>query len=260
MHTVFAICAGGASMAKTPARPALADYRVRMAQGNSIWQRPARSGRGPVPEYSTAEIAQAAVALADYGGLSAVTMRAVAAAIGTGPASLYRYVRTRGELLELMIDQVIGEDLGDDSRSGDPVADLLALARRTMDIYRRHLWLVDMPSGVLPGPGTLAYMEEFLACLTPADLSGSAKLELFGLYGGMIRAFAQLEADQQRAGQNIETWIPQVAAYLAEVVATGKYPHLAAAVASQPATGDYTPLEPAFDRALTRVLSSLLRR
>lgn len=229
-----------------------------MVRGNSIWQRPERSGRGPVPEYSTAEIAQAAVALADAGGLSAVTMRAVAAAVGTGPASLYRYVRTRGELLELMIDRVIAEDLGDGSRSGDPVADLLALARRTLGTFRRHRWLVGMPSGSLPGPGTLAFMEEFLACLIPTDLSGAAKLELFGLYGGMIRAFAQLEADQQRAAQDIDTWIPQVAAYLMEVVATGKYPQLAAALSSRPADGDYTPLETAFDRTLTRVLSSLL--
>jgi AcrR family transcriptional regulator len=224
----------------------------------SIWQRPARSGRGPVPEYSTGEIARAAVTLADSGGLSAVTMRAVAAAVGTGPASLYRYVRTRDELLELMVDQVIGEDLGDGVRSGDPVADLLALARRTLATFRRHPWLAGLPSGFLPGPGTLAYMEEVLAILAGTDLSGSAKLELFGLYSGMIRTFALLEAEQHQAGRDIDTWMPQVAAYLIEVVATGKYPYLAAALASRPAAGDYSPLEPAFDRALTRVLSGLL--
>jgi len=227
-------------------------------QRRSIWQRPARSGRGPVPEHSTAEIAQAAVALADSGGLSAVTMRAVAAAVGTGAASLYRYVETRDELLELMVDQVIGEDLGDGSRSGDPVADLLALAHRTLGTFRRHTWLSGMPSGDFPGPGTLMYMERVLAILAGSELSGSAKLELFGLYTGMIRTFALLEAEQQQAGRDIDEWMPQVAAYLIEVVATGRYPHLAAALASRPAAGDITPLESAFDRALTRVLSGLL--
>ena len=47
--------------------------------------------------------------LADARGLGAVTMRSVAAAIGTAPASLYRYVATREELVELMADQVYGE-------------------------------------------------------------------------------------------------------------------------------------------------------
>ena len=229
-------------------------------QRHSIWQRPARSGRGPVPEHSLAEIARAAVTLADSGGLSAVTMRAVAAAVGTGAASLYRYVETRDELLELMIDQVISEDLGDGSRSGDPVGDLLALAHRTLGTIRRHPWLVDVPSGTFPGPGTLMYMERVMAILAGSELSGSAKLELFGLYSGMIVTFARLEVQQQQAGRDIDAWMPQVAAYLMEVMATGTYPHLAAALASRPAAGDDTPLESAFDRALARVLASLLGR
>jgi AcrR family transcriptional regulator len=234
--------------------------QVPQGQRHSIWQRPARSGRGPVPEHSLAEIARAAVTLADSGGLSAVTMRAVAAAIGTGAASLYRYVETRDELLELMIDQVVSEDLGDGPYSGDPVADLLALAHRTLGTFRRHPWLVDMPSGTFPGPGTLMYMEQVLAILAGSELSGSAKLELFGLYSGMIMTFARLEVQQQQAGRDIDAWMPQVAAYLIDVMATGKYPHLAAALAGRPADGENTPLESAFDRALARVLAGLLGR
>ena len=85
--------------------------------GGSIWTRPERSARGPVPEHSRAEIASAGVALADAAGLGAVTMRSVAAAIGTGPASLYRYLANRAELLELMADQARGE-LGYDGGAG----------------------------------------------------------------------------------------------------------------------------------------------
>ena len=61
-------------------------------RGRSIWSRAERSARGPAPEHSRAEIASAGVRLADGSGLGAVTMRSVAAAIGTAPASLYRYV------------------------------------------------------------------------------------------------------------------------------------------------------------------------
>jgi len=228
-------------------------------QVRSIWRRPARSGRGPVPEHSTAEIAQAAVALADADGLGAVTMRAVATAVGTGPASLYRYVNTRDELLELMADQVLGQEFTAGRVSGDPMADLLVLGHQTLGIYRSHPWLLEIsPATGLPGPSALGYMDYVLSILTGTELGGPAKLELFALYNGMLRSFAQLEADQQRAGQDIAAWQAQVASYLLEVVATGQYPNLAAAIASPPADGDPSPQEPAFDRVLTRVLSGLL--
>ena len=87
-------------------------------RGPSIWTRPERSARGPSPEHSRAEIASAGITLADASGLGAVTMRSVAAAIGTAPASLYRYVATRDELVELMADQVYGEYCYDEAGWG----------------------------------------------------------------------------------------------------------------------------------------------
>src|SRR5215467_4443877 len=125
--------------------------------GQSIWTRPERSARGPVPEHSRAEIASAGVTLADASGLGAVTMRSVAAAIGTGPASLYRYVATRDELVELMADQVFGELSYHEPRSGHPVTDLLRLAHQGRALYLRHPWLLDVPvTGRLPGPNAVA--------------------------------------------------------------------------------------------------------
>lgn len=225
----------------------------------AIWLRPARSGRGPVPEHSAEEIAQAATRLADAQGLTAVTMRAVAAAIGAAPASLYRYIDTRGELLELMADQAVSEYSLQEPETGDPVAALLALGRQALDIYRRHPWLLDIPpANGLPGPNALAVMDHVLAILSATDLSGAAKLELFGLFTGAVRSFAQMEADQQRVGQDTAAWQASVAAYLVEVVTTGRYPHLAAVLSSPPAAGDPGPQEPLFDRAITRILSGLL--
>jgi AcrR family transcriptional regulator len=225
----------------------------------SIWLRPERSARGPAPEHSRAEIASAGVALADAEGLAAVTMRAVAAAVGTAPASLYRYVTTRDELLELMADQVNGEFPFDEPGSGRPVTDLLDIGRQALDIYRRHPWLLSItPTGGLPGPNALAYMEHILAVLAGTDLSGSAMLELIGLFTGAVRSFAQMEIDERRAGRDAAQWQESVAAYLIQIVTAGQHPHLAAAMAGQPAEGDLTPQEPLFDRAMTRILTGLL--
>jgi AcrR family transcriptional regulator len=221
--------------------------------------RPPRSARGPVPEHSAAEIARAAVGLADSRGLGAVTMRAVATAIGAAPASLYRYVRTRSEVLELMADQAAGEYTLDQPGTGKPVTDLLALAHQVLAIYRRHPWLLELPPAVgLPGPNALAYMEHILATLRGTGLSRYAKLELTGLFSGTIRAFAQMEADQQRAGQDAAQWQELVASYLIQVAANGQHPHLAAVLGGPAENDDALAQEPIFDRALTRILSGLL--
>ena len=221
--------------------------------------RPPRSARGPVPEHSAAEIARVAIGLADTRGLGAVTMRAVAAAIGAAPASLYRYVNTRSEVLELMADQAAGEYRLDQPGTGEPVTDLLALAHQVLAIYRRHPWLLEIqPAAGLPGPNALAYMEYILATLSGTALSRYAKLELIGLFSGMIRAFAQMEADQQRAGQDAAQWQELVASYLIRVAANGQHPHLAAVLGGPPEPDDALAQEPVFDRALTRILTGLL--
>jgi AcrR family transcriptional regulator len=54
-------------------------------------------------------IAAAALEIVDSEGLDAMTMRRVAQALETGAASLYAYVASKEELLELVIEQVIGE-------------------------------------------------------------------------------------------------------------------------------------------------------
>ena len=241
-------------------------------RGQSIWTRPERSARGPVPEHSRAEIAAAGVRLADASGLGAVTMRSAAAAVGTAPASLYRYVATRDELVELMADQVYGE-FSYAPTSGQPVADLLALARGARRLYHRHPWLLDVPAAAdLPGPNAVAFIEHALAALAGVDLTGPARLETVGLFSGVVRLFAQTEIGQQRAGQDTAQWQGSLAGYLLQITAAGQHPHLAAALADQPVgaadrpdgaagpagDGGSAGPEPLFDRAMTRILTGLL--
>jgi AcrR family transcriptional regulator len=229
------------------------------ASDRSIWTRPERSARGPVPEHSRAEIASAGIALADASGLGAVTMRCAAAAIGTAPASLYRYVATRDELVELMADQAYGEFSYAERGSGPPVADLLGLAHQALAIYHRHPWLLDVPvTGNLPGPNAVAFIEQVLAVLAGTDLPAPAKLETIGLFNGAVRLFAQMEINQQRAGQDTAQWQGSLTGYLLQIAAAGQHPHLAAALAGLAAGGDTGEQEPMFDRAMTRILTGLL--
>ena len=54
-------------------------------------------------------IAAAAIRILDDGGLDGFTMRRVADALGTGPASLYWHVGSKDGLLDLVFEEVIGE-------------------------------------------------------------------------------------------------------------------------------------------------------
>ncbi len=227
-----------------------------MAKRHSIWTRPERAARGPAPEHSRAEIAAAGAALADRSGLAAVTMRSAAAAVGTAPASLYRYVATRDELVELMADQVYGEYQYAEPGPGRPVAYLLGLGHQGRAIYHRHPWLLDVPAtGNLPGPNAVAFIEHVLAALAGTGLSGPERLETVGLFSGAVRLFAETEISQQRAGRDTAQWQGSLASYLLTIAAGGQHPQLAAALADQPADA---PAEPLFDRALTRILTGLL--
>lgn len=74
-----------------------------------IWERPEPAARSSLSPLSRDRIVRAAIGLADGDGLPAVSLRKVAAALDAGPMRLYRYVDTKEELLDLMVDAVYAE-------------------------------------------------------------------------------------------------------------------------------------------------------
>jgi AcrR family transcriptional regulator len=218
----------------------------------SIWLRAERAGRGPAPEHDRAQIAAAGIELADAGGLDAVSMRRVAAAIGAGAASLYRYVRNRDEILELMMDAASGEMDLSRPASGDWRSDLLALAHEVREVYRRHPWMLDLAQAGLPlGPNAVNYLEYALAALDGVPAPGGTKLEAVAMLNGIVVMFVRMEIATR---SSTEAWQAVQAEYLAAVGEAGGHPHLAAALAdpNPSATAD------SLDRVLPRVLTGLL--
>ncbi|MCF2533146.1 TetR/AcrR family transcriptional regulator [Yinghuangia soli] len=228
-----------------------------MPAADSIWLRPERASRGPAPGYDRDALASAGVALADAQGLAAVTMRAVADALGAGPASLYRYVTTREELVELMVDRAHAE-IRYPARTGDWLADLLALARESRRVTLAHPWLLDATATRTPlGPNTVAYLEHALGAVADLDVPTRDKLEAIAVLSAVVSALTRTEITQAQAGQGIPEWQQAQAAYLTHVASDGEHPHLAAAFAS---TGtDSESVDALFTRIVTGVLTGLLR-
>jgi AcrR family transcriptional regulator len=217
---------------------------------------PSRRRRGPRPRYSREDVTRAAVAVADSRGLDAVTFRTVAARLGTGVMSLYSYVPDKQALVYDMAELVSAElDLPEPT--GDWRADMHVVAGKQRELALRHPWLIQAVSHLQPlGPATLALLEFALAALEPAGLSVGDRLETIALINGFVLNIVRAElasraaaAEPSGAGQF---------AMLPELLATGRYPRFADAIArgAQPET-----LDPAahFDRLLDKILDGLVR-
>ncbi len=198
--------------------------------GLAIWMRPERAAAGRPPRRSRGEITAAAVALADREGLSAVSMRRVAAELGTGAASLYRYIDTREDLLDLMSDSA-GAEYVLGPRTGDWLADVVDVGRQARMIMQRHPWLADLvPRRPTLGPNGLALLQYFLEVLESHPASLQAKLEAFGMLMAVTAVFVQAESADSPASQQ------RNAAYLQRAISSGEYPRLGQLLAQTPAT------------------------
>src|SRR4051812_4658282 len=111
--------------------------------GPSIWARPRRGARGPSPDYRLTDIAGAAIRIAATHGLAAVSMRAVAAELGTTASTLYRYVVSRDELLDLMVDTAMAGFVFEPG-ADDWLSELVSLAEATRTLYVAQPWLLDV--------------------------------------------------------------------------------------------------------------------
>lgn len=201
-----------------------------------IWMRAERAAVGRPPQHSRAEITAAATAIADRAGLEEVSMRLVAAELGTGAASLYRYLDNREDLLDLMTDATAAE-FAFAPPSGDWLADLLDVGEQMRAIMRRHPWLPRLAlTRPALGPGGIAVIEHVLAVLAGHPASNEAKFEAFAMLNALTALFVQTELAGGPALQRRHV------AYLTHVLATGQFPRLAELLA--PAASPAPPSAP----------------
>jgi AcrR family transcriptional regulator len=229
-----------------------------MAAGQSspsIWMRPERAALGRPAQRSRAEITAAAIGIADREGLDAVSMRRVAAELGTGAASLYRYVETREDLLDLMTDAAGGEDPLPEP-SGDWLADLVAVAGRSREILRRHPWLADLAiTRPVLGPNGVAVLEHVLTVLAPHPADLGTKMEAFAVLNGLTALYARHELAGGSALQQ------RNATYLHHAATSGEHPRLTRLLSQAPAVSgpaEEYDLAERFEAILARILTGVL--
>jgi AcrR family transcriptional regulator len=165
-----------------------------------LWGRRERGKRGPRPGLSADAIVDAAVRIADAEGLEAISMARVAAELGRTTMSLYRYVTSKDELLQLMFNaSALGAESlvieGDDWRTR-----LRTWAVIQREVLDRHPWITQMSMPAPPlAPNSLHFVERGLEAFDGVGLADTEKLRIIGLIASYALSEAKMANDAARA-------------------------------------------------------------
>ncbi|PZH02765.1 TetR family transcriptional regulator [Streptomyces sp. NTH33] len=138
--------------------------RARGAARTSVWlegkaRRGGRRGGQPSSGLDRERITEATVRLLDAEGPAGFSMRRLAAELNVTAMSLYWYVDTKDDLLELALDAAFGELRLPDADAGADWRDQLRrLAAEYRALLVRHPWLSSLAGTFLNiGPNALAF-------------------------------------------------------------------------------------------------------
>lgn len=186
------------------------------------------------PELSRERLVRTAIALADDGGLAAVSMRQIAAELGVATMSLYRHVRGRDELILTMADTVLADAPLPAVLPAGWRHRLELLAQAQWAIYRRHRWLphVISISRPQPMPRGMAHTEWALRATAGLGLDRRLRLHLAVTLMAYVRGIAtnlEMRAQaEQDTGLTDEQWIQSHWTAFDRMMNDGRYPALAA--------------------------------
>jgi AcrR family transcriptional regulator len=160
----------------------------------AAWGLRDRPGKGPKRGLSLPQIIRAGLTVAAAEGLAAVSMSRVATELGVGTMSLYRYVESKRELLELMVDAALGPP-----PAAEPDATwrqgLSRWAWSALAGYRDNLWVVQVPlTGPPAYPNALSWLEQALYYMRETGLDESQKMSVILLLSNYVRVQATMEA------------------------------------------------------------------
>ncbi len=149
----------------------------------------------PAPrKFSRDQLQRAALALVDTEGLAALTMRSLAAALGTGAMTIYNYVDGREGLEALVVDAVMVEAQPTGVPTDDWRRDVRTVAEANWRAIRAHPDAIPL---ILTRRSldqvTLRTGEALLQALTRGGRSGPELLAAFRAVTGFIHGFAQAE-------------------------------------------------------------------
>lgn len=152
--------------------------------------------------FTLAEIQAAALRIVDAEGLTGLSMRSLAAALGTGPMTLYNYVHNRDELEALVAEAVVA-DVEVPPASDDWVDDVRAIATATWQAVRNHPNAIPLVlTRRTVSSSSYVVAEHLIETLTRGGLSDTALLTAFRAVLSLVMGSAQVELAGPLAGSD----------------------------------------------------------
>lgn len=199
------------------------------------WMRPDRAaGRKGARDRAevTSELIEAALRIADEDGFDAISMRRLATEIGMGTMSIYWYVESKDELLDLVLDHLVGTTLLEPAELTDWRAGLTAIATRSRAMYLAHPWLVQV-IGQRPtiGPNLLRHVDQSLCVVDGLAVPMDVRMQILHtvddfVQGSVLReaAFAEVAREQ---GMSEAEWHEQMRPHFEALIADEDLGYLA---------------------------------
>jgi AcrR family transcriptional regulator len=195
---------------------------------------PPAPGRRPRPAprrtLSQEAIVDAALAVLDERGVAALSMRAVADRLGTGPASLYAHVENKEEMLGLLIDRValtIPRPVVGAAPWQDQLKDVIRNIRAS---FAAHRDLAQANLGTIPtGPNALALMDAMMGVLRDAGIPGQIiayAVDILPLYATATAYEESLHAAKDDAA-TVEEFVAQLQGFF-KALPADRFPNFVA--------------------------------
>jgi len=175
-----------------------------------------------------AELASVAIRIADAEGIDAVSMRRIATELDVGTMTLYHYVRTKDELLALMVDELLEEVVVPDAElPADWRAAMTVIALRTRDALRRHPWVFDIAGDPSIGPNAMRHFDQSWQAVAGMDADLETRLDVITAVDEYVFGFCLAERRNYADDGDDRGMV----GYMQELLADGDYPALRALTA-----------------------------
>lgn len=184
---------------------------------------PMSSAPSSRPRLSRGRVLEAAVTVADKGGIGSLTIRSLANELGVKPMSVYHHVANKDEILDGIVDIVFSE-IELPAVGGDWHAEMHRRSSSARQALRRHPWAIGLlESRTSPGPATLRHHDAVIGTLRVAGFSVEMTAHAYALIDSYVYGFALSEASLPINGPDPAN---EVAERMSQMFSADDYPHL----------------------------------
>ncbi len=246
---MYSVQIGVVSLPKTNLRPVAHESERAPSTWDNLFEQDARIG------LNRERIVAAGIALADQHGLAALSIRRIAAQLGSSTMALYHHVLSKRDLMNLLLDALNAEFQWPSQSFPHWRATLSHFARESRRSLKRHPWASALHAGDCEyGPQCIRTLEYLLRTLSEFGLDMRSATRALGVLFVFVNGFVAAEGAEAGSRpsktRRSSTNRPR---FSRAVLATGKFPKVAQ-FASMDAE---LPDDDGFERALNWILDGI---